>query len=86
VFIATYLPATVPIICFFVMLLSVILINRKFYFFLGHRMGWLTAFTAVPFHLLFYFYNGLAFLTGIVAYVTRSIRAGRYKAARGTVN
>lgn len=86
IFIATYLPATVPILCFFLMLLSIIVINRKFYFFLARRMGWLTAFAAVPFHVLFYFYNGLAFATGVVAYVTRSARVSRYKTAKGTVN
>jgi glycosyltransferase involved in cell wall biosynthesis len=86
VFIATYMPATVPVLCFFVMLTAIVWINRKFYFFLGRRMGWLTAFTAVPFHVLFYFYNGLAFLTGIIAYAARSLRVRRYKAVGGTVN
>jgi len=85
-FIATYLPSTVPIICFFVMLASIILINRKFYIFLGRRMGWLTAFSAVPFHVLFYFYNGLAFATGILAFLTRSTRVRLFKTARGTAN
>lgn len=83
IFIATYLPARVPVICFFVMLLLMVAINRNFYFFLGRRMGWLTAFTAIPFHVLFYFYNGIAFLTGIVSYGYRCLRVGRYKA--GTV-
>lgn len=86
VFIATYLPARVPVVCFFVMLLSIVAINRDFYLFLGRRMGWLTAFTAIPFHVLFYFYNGLAFLTGIVSYVFRAIRVGRFKTVRGTIN
>ena len=86
IFIARHLPATVPVICFFVMLLSIVIINRNFYFFLGRRMGWLTAFTAVPFHVLFYFYNGLAFLTGVAAYAARYIRFGRYKTVRGVAN
>jgi glycosyltransferase involved in cell wall biosynthesis len=85
-FIATYLPATVPITCFFVMLLAIVAINRQFYFFLGQHMGWLTAFTAIPFHVLFYFYNGVAFVTGIVNYVLRQMRIGRYKVARGIIN
>ncbi len=79
-FIATYIPATVPILAFFVMLAAIILVNHKFYIFLGRHMGWLTACSAVPFHVLFYFYNGLAFLTGIVAYATRSVRPRRHKA------
>jgi glycosyltransferase involved in cell wall biosynthesis len=86
VFIATHLPTRIPVVCFFVMLLAIVAINRKFYLFLGRRMGWLTAFTAVPFHVLFYFYNGLAFLTGVAAYGFRWLRTGRLKAARGEVN
>ena len=79
IFIATYLPARVPVVCFFVMLLLIVGINRNFYFFLGRRMGWLTAFTAIPFHVLFYFYNGIAFLTGIISYAFRCLRMSRYK-------
>jgi glycosyltransferase involved in cell wall biosynthesis len=79
IFITTYLPARVPVICFFVMLLLIVAINRNFYFFLGSRMGWLTAFTAIPFHVLFYFYNGIAFLTGLVSYAFRMTRPGRYR-------
>jgi hypothetical protein len=85
-FIATHLPTRVPVICFFLMLLGIVAINRNFYMFLGRRMGWLTALTAVPFHVLFYFYNGLAFLTGVAVYGFRWLRTGRYKAARGEVN
>jgi glycosyltransferase involved in cell wall biosynthesis len=85
-YIATHLPARVPVICFFVMLLAIIAVNRNFYLFLGRRMGWLTALTAVPFHVLFYFYNGVAFLTGVAAYGFRWLRTGVLKAARGEVN
>ena len=85
-FIATFLPARVPVMCFFLMLLVIVAINRNFYYFLGQRMGWLTAFTAVPFHVLFYFYNGIAFLTGLVAYLCRWIRAGRPRTVRHTAN
>lgn len=85
-FIATHLPTRVPVICFFLMLLGIVAINRNFYLFLGRRMGWLTALTAIPFHVLFYFYNGLSFLTGVAAYAFRWLRTGRYKAAQGEVN
>jgi glycosyltransferase involved in cell wall biosynthesis len=85
-YIATHLPTRVPVICFFLMLLGIVAINRNFYLFLGRRMGWLTALTAIPFHVLFYFYNGLAFLTGVVSYAFRWVRTGRYKTARGEVN
>jgi glycosyltransferase involved in cell wall biosynthesis len=86
VFIAIYLPERVPVLCFVLMLLAIVAINRNFYLFLGRRMGWLSALTAVPFHVLFYFYNGIAFLTGVVMYGLRWLRTGRYKAARGEIN
>jgi hypothetical protein len=63
-------------------LLIIVVINRNFYLFLGRRMGWLTALTAVPFHVLFYFYNGISFLTGIAAYGIRWVRGDRHKAGR----
>jgi hypothetical protein len=85
-FISMRMPARVPVVCFFLMLLGIVAINRNFYLFLGRRMGWLTALTAIPFHVLFYFYNGLAFLTGVATYAFRWVRTGRYKAARGEVN
>ena len=85
VFIGTYLPARVPVLCFFLMLLMIVVINRNFYLFLGRRMGWLTAFTAVPFHVLFYFYNGIAFLTGVAAYGIRWAREGRDKTERAAI-
>jgi len=63
------------------MLLCIALINYDFYKFLARRMGWLTAFTAIPFHVLFYFYNGISFITGIGNYFFRSLsKAGRQKA------
>jgi glycosyltransferase involved in cell wall biosynthesis len=86
IFIARFLPATVPVLCFFLMLLSIIAINYRFYSFLGYRMGWLTALTAVPFHVLFYFYSGLAFLTGVAVYAWRAVLGGRYKAVRDAAN
>jgi glycosyltransferase involved in cell wall biosynthesis len=64
IFIGRFLPARVPVICFYLMILLILLINRRFYSFLAHHMGWLTALAAIPFHVLFYFYSGLSFLMG----------------------
>jgi glycosyltransferase involved in cell wall biosynthesis len=72
-FIATFTPAAVPVFGFYALVLSLVVLNRKFYTFLGRRMGWLTAFTAVPFHVLFYFYSGVAFLAGLARYSWREL-------------
>jgi hypothetical protein len=72
-FIATFMPARVPVYCLYTVLLLIVLINRHFYQFLGRRMGWLTAFTAIPFHVLFYFYSGVALSIGLSNYLWRRI-------------
>jgi glycosyltransferase involved in cell wall biosynthesis len=81
IFIARFLPARVPVICFYAMILMILVINRRFYSFLAHHMGWLTALAAIPFHVLFYFYSGLSFLTGVLMCGWRGLTsAGRNKA------
>ena len=64
IFIASFLPTRVPLYCFYAVILAIVAINHRFYTFLGRRMGWITVLAAVPFHMLFYFYSGLSFLTG----------------------
>jgi glycosyltransferase involved in cell wall biosynthesis len=83
VFIATFLPTRVPVCCFYAMVLTIIGINHRFYLFLAQRMGWLTAFAAVPFHMLFYFYSGISFLTGIATYSWRGVVASTRKSTVG---
>jgi glycosyltransferase involved in cell wall biosynthesis len=83
VFISRFLPTRVPVFCFYIMVLSIIAINHRFYIFLGRRMGWLTALAAVPFHLLFYFYSGVSFVVGILTYLKKDIsRSSRDEVAR----
>jgi glycosyltransferase involved in cell wall biosynthesis len=85
IFMARFLPPRVPVICFYVMILLILVINRRFYTFLAHHMGWLTALAAIPFHVLFYFYSGLSFLTGVLICGWRGIASsGRNKAVRRT--
>jgi len=86
VFIGRFLPARVPVYCSYAMILLMLIINWRFYGFLARRMGWLTALAAVPFHVLFYFYSGLSFLTGITMYFWRGIKSERSKAVRRAVN
>jgi glycosyltransferase involved in cell wall biosynthesis len=83
IFIARFLPARVPVFCFYAMILMILVINRRFYSFLARHMGWLTALAAVPFHVLFYFYSGLSFVTGALICGWRGVASpGRNKAVR----
>jgi cellulose synthase/poly-beta-1,6-N-acetylglucosamine synthase-like glycosyltransferase len=86
VFIARFLPTRVPVICFYAVILCIVTINYRFYVFLGRRMGWITALAAVPFHVLFYFYSGISFLTGVATFTRGLLRSSRAKVVRKAVN
>jgi hypothetical protein len=87
VFIASFLPTRVPLVCFYAVILCIVAINCRFYLFLGRRMGWITALAAVPFHMLFYFYSGISFLTGVASFTWRALfRSSRAKVVRKAVN
>ena len=55
-----------------VLLLTVMALNLRFYAFLAHTHDTLFAFTAVPFHLLYYFYCGISFVAGAVLHWGKS--------------
>ncbi len=72
-FIARFLPARAPVFSFYAMTFLILAINGRFYAYLAQRMGWLTALAAVPFHVLFYFYSGASFITGLAMYSWRTV-------------
>jgi glycosyltransferase involved in cell wall biosynthesis len=72
-FVLIYLPHHPLVFCFFIVLSVVILLNSQFYVFLAGRTGRLLALAAIPFHLLFHFYNGISFLIGLTLYVSRRV-------------
>ncbi len=52
-------------------LLLVLVLNSQFYIFLAEKRGrWFTL-AAIPFHLLYHFYNGLSFAVGLVRHTRR---------------
>lgn len=63
----TYLPGSLLAFGFISMLFVLVVLNRQFYLFLARR-GRLFALAAIPFHMLFHFYSGLAFLAGAAHY------------------
>jgi glycosyltransferase involved in cell wall biosynthesis len=63
-------------------LVVILILNRQFYVFLaGKRGGWF-ALAAIPFHLLYHFYNGISFTVGLCRWAWKSIfRSNSYQAA-----
>jgi glycosyltransferase involved in cell wall biosynthesis len=61
------------------LLFAVVLLNTQFYLFLAEKKGGLFALAAIPFHLLYHFYNGISFAAGTVRFFfkTRRLPAAR---------
>jgi glycosyltransferase involved in cell wall biosynthesis len=72
-FVLIYLPNHPLVFGFFLLLSVVIMLNSQFYVFLAGRTGRLLALAAIPFHLLFHFYNGISFLVGGARHLSRRI-------------
>lgn len=68
-FVVVYLPHHPLVFCFFLLLSIVVMLNSHFYVFLAGRTGRLLALAAIPFHLLFHFYNGISFLVGLARHL-----------------
>ncbi len=76
-FILSFMPSHPMVIAPFVLLLVVLFINSQFYVFLRGRKNFLFALSAIPFHLLYHFYNGISFCAGAILYWTRRKPAAR---------
>ena len=79
-FTVTYLPHNGILLGIFGLLLLIIVLNRQFYLFLAEKRGTLFALAAIPFHLLYHFYNGISFTIGMLRHLRRtllSLRASR---------
>ncbi len=71
VFIVSFMPYHPMIVAPFIILILVLFINSQFYVYLGGRKNFLFALTAIPFHLLYHFYNGISFCAGTLLYWIR---------------
>jgi GT2 family glycosyltransferase len=65
------------VLSIFVVVVLLGLINSHFYIFLAGKRGVAFMLAAIPFHILYHFYNGLSFLAGITLHYTRSYRVNR---------
>ncbi|MBI3665120.1 MAG: glycosyltransferase family 2 protein [Acidobacteria bacterium] len=70
-FIISFMPQHPVIVLPFVILILVLFINSQFYVFLLGRRSFVFVLAAIPFHLLYHFYNGISFCAGSVMYWTR---------------
>jgi hypothetical protein len=51
--------------------------NRKLYAFLTRRHDIFFAFTAVPFHWMYYYYCGVSFAAGLVLHLSHKLAGNR---------
>jgi GT2 family glycosyltransferase len=59
----------------FALFAGIVILNARFYVLLAARRGRIFAIGAIPFQLLFHFYNGLAFTYGAALYWFRKLRS-----------
>jgi len=62
---AYYLPSHHLIFACFAVVALLALLNSQFYIFLAGKRGIAFMLCAIPFHLLYHFYNGLSFMAGV---------------------
>jgi glycosyltransferase involved in cell wall biosynthesis len=67
-----YLPRSWLLLGAFSLVLTIIVLNSQFYVFLAERRGRVFAIAAIPFHLLYHFYNGISFLLGVARHVWKN--------------
>ncbi|HEY7335065.1 MAG TPA: glycosyltransferase [Bryobacteraceae bacterium] len=85
-FVLLYLPYERRAFWFYLVLVAVILINSQFYVFLAGRTGRLLALAAIPFHLLYHFYNGISFAIGMTRHLSRRVFTPEDKAVSKSVS
>ncbi len=69
-----YIPYHRFVFSVIVVLFAVVLLNTQFYLFLARRGGRTFALAAIPFHLLYHFYNGISFIAGALRYFWKTGR------------
>ena len=72
-FTLSFVPERPLTLGFFLVLMTIVILNNRFYIFLAAKRGRLFAVGAVPFHLLYHVYNGLSFGMGLCRYAALSI-------------
>lgn len=63
-----YLPNHTVTVVALAILLTLIVLNNRFYIFLAAKRGRMFAIAAIPFHILHHFFNGLSFAAGLLIF------------------
>jgi len=74
VFRSFYVPYHYFVFSVILVFFTVVFLNTQFYLFLAEKKGRSFALAAIPFHLLYHFYNGISFVAGTVRYYSRPKR------------
>jgi len=74
VFRSFYVPYHYFVYSVILVFFATVLLNTQFYLFLAEKRGRSFALAAIPFHLLYHFYNGISFAAGTVRYYARTRR------------
>jgi len=77
-----YLPWHRLRFAFLALLLTLVLINNQFYVFLAEARGKLFAMAAIPFHLLYFVYSGVAFLVALIRHSLGLLRPSTVPGAK----
>ena len=72
-FILTYLPGNILTLTLALAVIAIVILNNEFYVFLAAKRGKAFALAAVPFHLLYHFYNGVSFSIGLLRHSWRTL-------------
>jgi glycosyltransferase involved in cell wall biosynthesis len=68
----------------FLLMLALILLNQQFYMFLATERGWFFALAAIPFHALYFFFCGVAFLIELTKFNFRRVFGSSTSAEEGS--
>lgn len=79
-FIVTYMPSHILLGAFLLVLVVLVVLNNQFYLFLSAKRGRAFAVAAIPFHLLYHFYNGISFGAGLLRFALRGGSSNRPEA------
>ena len=71
---AVYLPGHPLKFAFFVLLMTLVVLNKQFYLFLAGERGRLFALAAIPLHLLYFVYSGVAFMVALIRHSLGKLR------------
>ena len=76
-YVVSHVPLTPVTLTPAVLLVILLVANARLYAFLARRHDVFFAFTAIPFHFLYYYYCGLSFAAGVARFWSRKITPKR---------